>query len=156
MQVTLSNPDRTINNILELISSLVETVLMENGQGSVFKTQDDCFWNEVFVLFYFVVVVCFICLLFRIPLKFRCYELSTLMETTLMKLIGSYQGKTWKHKEDCWRKRGLVGVGEEPDKAREEEHVQSAIYTCKIPSKKNNKIVKVRKFENAIYMVDPQ
>lgn len=70
MQVTLSNPDRTINNMLELISSSVETVLMENGQGSVFKTQDDCFWNEVFVLFYFVVVVCFICLLFQIPLKF--------------------------------------------------------------------------------------
>lgn len=70
MQVTLSNPDRTTNNMLELISSLVETVLMENGQGSVFKTQDDYFWNEVFVLFYFVVVVCFICLLFQIRLKF--------------------------------------------------------------------------------------
>lgn len=47
-------------------------------------------------------------------------------------------------------------MGEELDKAREEEHVQSASYTWMIPSKKNNKIVKVRKFENAIYMVNPQ
>lgn len=75
MQVTLSNQGQTTNNILELISSLVEAVLMENGRGSLLKTQDDCFWNEVFVLFYFVVVVCFICLLFQNPLKFRCYEL---------------------------------------------------------------------------------
>lgn len=47
-------------------------------------------------------------------------------------------------------------MGEELDKAREEEHVQSASYTWMIPPKKNNKIVKVREFENAIYMVDPQ